>query len=207
MQVHDRARQRLLQHQQQQQQLGGSRGEDAGGASAAAAAAAAGQLAPKPGSLKFGRPISFLHCFGLWLQHLAQRDVLRGHVDRALQEHPGVVARCLQSTHFCVSAMQLRRSQLSAAAAAAEGVGAVQQQRRRQQQGQTAAAAAALLLLLSGSQLTLEAPGLSVPPLAAAAAGGGQAVPSQWLEPAAQSSLSVSLQGLERMLLQLLQQW
>jgi hypothetical protein len=190
----DRAQQRLQHHKQQQQQVG-SQAQDA----AASQAAAAAQLAPKPGSLKFGRQISFLHCFGLWLQHMAQRDVLRGHVDRALREYPGMVAGYLCSTHFCVSAMQLRRSHLAAA-----GAGAAQQQ-----QG----AAAMLLLLLSSSQLTIEAAGVSVP-AAAVAVGGAAAAgvvhqggPSQWLEPAAQPSLSVTLQGVEQLLQQLLQSW
>lgn len=197
-QAQDRAQQRLQHHKQQQQQVG-SQAQDA----AASQAAAAAQLAPKPGSLKFGRQISFLHCFGLWLQHMAQRDVLRGHVDRALKDYPGVVAGYLCSTHFCVSAMQLHRSHLAAA-----GPGAVQQQ-----QGAAAAAAAAMLLLLSSSQLTIEAAGVSVS-AAAGAAGGAAAAgvvqqggPSQWLQPAAQPSLSVTLQGVERLLQQLLQSW
>jgi carbamate kinase len=66
-----------------------------------------------------------------------------------------------------------------------------------------------MLLLLSSSQLTIEAAGVSVPAAAAAAAAGAAAGvvhqdgPSQWLEPAAQPSLSVTLQGVER----LLQSW
>jgi hypothetical protein len=196
MQMQERAWQRLQQQQQQQQQ--GSSSTDLG--TGASAAAAAGQLGLKPGSLKFGRQIAFLHLFARWLQHAAHRDVLRAQVDDVLQHRSGIAARSLSSTHICVSAMELNKSVSQPAAAAATLSPAA------------AAAVAPLLLLLTDSQLSIETTA-ALAAAAAAAAGDGssglgfkQQGTNGALGSAALASLSVQPQGVYRALQQLLQQ-
>jgi hypothetical protein len=200
VQLQERARQRQQQQQQQQQQPG-SQSTDLG--PGASAAAAAGQLGLKPGSLKFGRQIAFLHLFARWLQHAAHRDVLRAQVDEVLQRRAGITARSLSSTHICVSAMELNKSasQSPPAAAAAAAVSP-----------SAAATVAPLLLLLTDSQLSIETTA-ALAAAAAAAAGvgsGGLGFKQQGtdgaLGSAALSSLNVQPQGVSRALQQLLQQ-